>query len=469
MTGAAFEWLTSNTFIDYPFMERQADGLHELFVDAYLIHTKNRDKDALVRLSSFSPAGIAELRFDDDTLLASLTAADGFYSRIFGSYTVYEWKKYTTIGVGFTDEDIIFRLTAYTEKLHRFSFPHPSTTAYLLPSLVNPRMNRVRRVATALPGLPCCVGGGLTDKPVVLESGNNIKLTLFETEAAGGFTLNETQGVRAPKRIIIDVISGAGTGAFQTCGSLEDAIRRISGVGVDENGDFVLEGEDCTWVENRLTPGPTLPPSHPNTDYKTTIVDNLLQIHGNCKECCSCDDYRSVYQALKNLWDQATQVAAAIAAQLARYNAMSDLWRAVRTAKHNGIHVKLRPIANADFSVAIMWLVYNNTGDDLPKPVEVRVDLQTVGSTYVENSCHIDMESLRLKQINPIITGTVYTLTLPPLRRAQYATAIFTVRFGDNVSNRANKVLHLKATAVSGPHTDVDNQTVALVPPLRKA
>jgi hypothetical protein len=469
MTGAVFEWLTSNTFIDYPFVDRQADGLHELFVDAYLIHTKDRDKDALVRLAVFDPAGTAELRFDDNTLLAALTGADNFYSHIFGSYTVYEWRKSTTLGVGFTGEDIIFRLTVHTAKLSSFSFPHPSTTAYLLPSLVNPRIARVRRFATALPGLPCCTGGGITDKSVVLEVGNNMELTLFENDVARGFTLDEGQSVRTPKRIVFDAVGGSGTGAFQTCGSLEAAIRRISGVGVEDNGAFAFEGEDCTWVESRLTPGPTQPPTHPNTDYKATTVENLLQLHGNCQECCSCADYGTVYQVLKDAWDRATQLATTIGQQLTRYNEMSDLWLLIRDAKHNGIHVKLRPIANADFSVAIMWLAYNNTGANLANSVEVTVDLQTGGATYVENSCHIDMETLRLKQINPVIVGNTYTLTLPPLRRAQYATAIFTVRFGDNVPNRSNKVLQLKATATSGAFSDTDNQSVSLVPPLRKA
>lgn len=469
MTGAVFDWLTSNTFIDYPFVDRQVDGLHELFVDAYLIHTQDRDKDALVRLAGFDPAGTAELRFDDNTLLAALTVADNFYVRVFGSYTVYEWRKSTTVGVGFTGEDIILRLTVSTAMLTSFSFPHPSTTAYLLPSLVNPRMNRVRRFATALPGLPCCTGGGITDKSVVLEAGNNVELTLFENDIASGFDLNTGQSVRSPKRIVLDVVSGAGTGAFQTCGSLEDAIRRISGIGVEDNGAFAFEGEDCTWIESRLTPGPTQPPTNPNTDYKTTILENTLQLHGNCTECCSCDDYREAYQVLTELWDTATQISVTITQQLARYNTMSDLWRLIRDAKHDGVHVKLRPIASADFSVAIMWLAYNNTGADLTNPVVVEVDLNASGASYVENSCHIDMETLRLKQIDPVIVGTKYTLTLPPLRRAQYATAVFTVRFGDSVANRVNKVLQLKATVTSGAFSDIDNQTVALVPPLRKA
>lgn len=469
MTGAVFEWLTSNTFIDYPFVERQADGLHELFVDAYLVHTKNKDKDDLIRLAVFDPAGIAELRFADNTLLAALTSADNFSFHIFGSYTVYEWRKSTTLGVGFTDEDIILRLTVQTVKLSHFSFPHPSTTAYLLPSLVNPRVDRVRRFAVALSGLPCCTGGGLTDKSVMLEAGNNVSLTLFDNDAARGFTLDAGENVRAPKRIVFDAVGGLGTGAFQTCGSLESSIRRIAGVGVEENGAFALEGEDCTWIETRLSSGPTSPPIHPNTDYKTTLVDNLVQLHGNCKECCSCSDYGSVYQTLKSLWDEAVQLAATIEQQRIRYNEMSDLWLRVRSSKHDGIHVKLRPMANSDFSVSIMWLVYNNTGANLTKPVEVKVDLQTSGATYVEKSCYIDMENLRIKQMDPLISGTRYTLNLPPLRKAQYATATFTVQFGDTVPNRINKVLRLKAIATSGTLIDIDEQTVSLVPPVRKS
>jgi len=468
MSGAVFEWLTSNTHIDYPFSERQSDGLHELFVDAYLIHTKDRDKDARVRLASFDPAGTAELRFDDDTLLASLTGADNFSSSVFGSYTIYEWRRSTTIGAGFTGEDIIFRLTVHTEKLAQFSFPHLSTTSYLLSSLVNPRVSRVRRFATALPGLPCCTGGGITDKAIVLEAGNNIAMTLSE-DTDIGFSLDEGTEVRAPKRIVFDAVGGEGTGAFQTCGSLESAIRRIAGVGVDDNGDFSFDGEDCTWTERRLTPGATQPPIHPNTDYLTTVIDNLMQVHGNCTECCACADYGRVYNELKRLWEQAVALASTIERLRNEYNALVQLWNLIRDAKEDGIHLKLRPLAGADFSISVMVLVYNNTGEDMTDPIDVEVEFSEDGGVYVEKSGHIDMETLRMQQLDPSIDGNKYSYTFFPLKRAQYATAIFMVRFGASVPNRRNKVIRLEGTMTAGALTDTDVQSSGLVPPLRKA
>jgi hypothetical protein len=327
----------------------------------------------------------------------------------------------------------------------------------------------VRRIATALAGLACCTGGGITDKPVVIEAGNNIQLTVSEANTNAGFTLEEDTGPRLPTIISIDAASGLGTGAFQTCGSLESAIRRIGGAGVDENGDFSLEGEACTWVESRLEPGAPGAPTHPNTDYLIDALDNLLQLHANCTACCKCSDYGSVYEELAATWARARTVATTLEALRIRYNQMVEEWLSVRAAKHDGLHVSLRASANPDYNLGLIWMVWNNTGADMTDAIQVVTDMQIAGSSYVERTGHLDMEGYRFAQTDPLVSGNTYRITIPGLRTAQYATYTFSVRFGDSVSNRSGKVVRPRVTATAGALSVSDEKSEALVGPLRKA
>ena len=218
-----------------------------------------------------------------------------------------------------------------------------------------------------------------------------------------------------------------------------------------------------------MTPGPTQPPIHPNTDYLTTTIANLLQLHGNCTECCPCADYERVYNELKRLWEQAEDLARAVQRQRLKYNRLAELWTLIRDAKEDGIHVKLIPMAGTDYTLSIMWLAYNNTGEALVDPVTIEVELLDAGSKYVEKSFHVDTEGYRKRQTEPVIDGDKYTITIQPLRRAQYATGAWIVRYGADVPDRRNKIVRLKASIVSGLLSDTDEQESALVPPLRKA
>ncbi len=465
--GAVFSWYSSNTKTSYPFDERQADGLHELFVDAYVTHTKLRDKQQRLRLSYFDPAGLVELKFEDGTLLASLTGADNFSSYTYGAYTVYEWRRHTTTGPGFTDEDIVVRLVVLTEALANFTFPVLSTTAYLLASLVDPKPSLIRRIAVALPGLPCCTGGGISDKPVILEAGNNVSIELAQEAETAGLGLEEVSESRVPTTVVLNATAGEGTGRFPTCASLEPAIRRVGQVGADSNGNLQLMANDCLWSEMRLS-GPVLPPIHVNTDYLGSLLEAALQLHESCRACCSCDDYGNTYTNLKRWWDRGVAVGARFERLRLRYNELCQATADLKAAKETGIQVRIRAVARPDFHLALSAIVMNNSAVSLGS-ITLQFTLDRPG-VYTEKSGHLEAENLHNVQLDPVVGGgdTTFTVVLGSLRPAHYAVYSFGVRFAAGTP-RAGAVVRPRVDATHGITTVTDQKSVSLRGPLEKS
>jgi hypothetical protein len=466
LSGPEFEWWTSNSHIEYPFDARQPDGLHELFVDAYLLHYAQADVRQRVRLASFDPSGEAELRFEDGTLLASLGVSDDFTARDVGLYRVYEWQVHTTDGAGFTLEDLVFRLVAVISRLADFTYPVTPAAAYFLPVLAEGAIRRVRRLAVALPTLPCCVGGGIGDKPVAFEPGNNMQLTLAARTPQPGIQLAAAEEVRAPTTITFAAVAGAGTGLFPTCGSLSNDIRKIGGVGADARGNFSLQGADCTWHEVRET-GAALPPIHPNTDYYISMLDATLQLHESCHACCRCEDYGNAYKQLKRWWERGLTVAARFEALRLEYNQVCQDTKNLKIARETGLSVRTRALSRPDYHLAVSAIVMNNSEAQMGS-ITLKFELDKTGAVYTASSGHVEAENMHNQQLDPVVGGggTSYTVVLPSLRPAHYAIYSFSVRF--NTGSRHGAVVRVKASATRGATTVSDQKTVALRDPLEK-
>jgi hypothetical protein len=413
--SAVFEWLSHKRHIDYPFTKQRDDDLHTLLVDAYVYHTQYRDKEQLLRVYKLSPsAGVVELRFEDGTVLAALTSSDNFHSSVFGSYTVFEWIKSTDAGAGLTGEDLVVRLSAVTERLGDYAWPLWPTDAYLQPSLVHQAIDRVRRIGVALRGAACCLA--VTDKPVILEAGYNMLLEPAEDQPDFGLNLDDTVDVREPATIVFNADAGEGEGTYPTCLSLSSAIRTVNGVGTDDIGNFQLDMTDCLWPEMRISG--SNPPVNQNTDYLSQLQEALLHLHANCKACCRCQDYGSVYSQLAGTWARAQNVSERYRDLVARYNTQRSAFSASK-ASAEVLSLRVRALAQAGFNVGITALVANNTGSTKTELV-LRLTLSD-SSTYIDGTGLMDSEEVQGEKVDPTGSGTTYEVILPRIASTKWA------------------------------------------------
>lgn len=448
--GAVFDWLTSNTHIAYPFKIEQLDESHKLFVDAWINHNRELDKEQSIVLSDFDPDGTVTLTFEDATLLCALTPADAFQTSVFGSFTIYEWTRNTTIGPGYTDEQISVKLVVLTEELSNFSYPLSPTDGTILDSLFNSMVKRVQRIGVALPDLPCCIGGGFVGNKVIFEAGNNMEINLAEDVATTDLGILTEAEARPKTRIVFDVIPGSGTGQFIDCDvTVPPPIKLINKVGPNDRGGFRLDGEACTWVERVVSD--TFPPVNPFTDFKATVYEALLKLHQDCKACCDCDDYRDAYAMMTRVWNELLRLAALLEAYRKRYNELVAYLNAQREAREeekealniDQVQVVLQMTCRPNFNIGISVTVFNNGDNDLALTTLIIV-VNNVDFIYVNGTGSLDAPFNRGVQLDPLVSltpfvdpqpdppalppGDTFTISIPQIKKGQFAAYSLNVR-----------------------------------------
>lgn len=469
MSQAIFDFYASNEHIEYPFLVRQDDGYHNLFVDAFVSH--NSPNQGLVRLASFDPAGTLELRFDDGSLLASLTIVDNFITSVFGAYTLYEWKRLSTITKGFTGLVLAVRLIVVSRRLATFAYPRSSSTAYLNPARVNPRLRGVDSYAVAVPGEECCQGTPGRES-LILQAGFNTALEVVAPEA-GEELVEASTPVRNPTRIAIHLNAGEGLGLFPVCEDPKANIKTIKSVGPDDVGDFKLEGKDCTWVESRLA-GPVLSPVHPNTDYLSQITGALnaafVQLHQGCRACCDCQDYARAYQLLTETWDRAYAVVVRLQNAASLYNTVRSKWESEKASREIGRSLNIRTMARPDFYVDLAFTVSNNKSGELLNPTKLTVSFNPASNptpVYVEGTGYLEASTLHNERVDPYNQGGgVFTVSIPSIKPGNYAVYRMSVRYAEGT--RAARAVVVTATAADleggGGSRWLQAQTILLKP-----
>lgn len=483
--GAVFEWYQANQSTSYPFVDRQADDTHELFVDAYVAHHRYVDTESNVRLAAYDfgmPASIT-LEFVNGDPLATITEGDTgviFTTTAFGNYTIYEWTKSTTIAGGFTEEDLTARLVVITSKLADFPTSASLVDGQLVSSTVNPYPRRVRRlfVKRALSATLDLV----THPRVVFEAGNNLQFSVESAIDPDSYGLTSAVEARAPSVITIDAEAGLGTGADYRC-DLAGSIKTINGVGPDERGNFVLDGKDCTWVERPMKD--SAPPVHPYTDVSLT-PDNArwpaasptqigpgVILHQSCQACCACEDYVNAYQAMYTLWVRAQAASARVAAVQTQFNSVCQTVKAGEGKVPEGVNIWLMPMSRPDFSLALSGILFNNSAAALGTvQVDIVVDQPSTYLDYVARSGYLDIGTDRNLQVDPLVTAvgstTKLTIVLSGVQIGEFARFGAVVRFNSNMASRASAVVTCTATATWSGGTASDVQRSQLSPPLSK-
>lgn len=470
MTQPVFDFYSANEFREYPFDKRRDDGLHELFVDAYVMHTAHRNNTGRLRIVSFNPSGNLELRFEDGTLLGNLTSADGFISSSFGRFILYEWRKSVTYGVGFISEDLIARLVVIVEKLSSFSFPVIPLDAYLLSTRVNPRLRNVVTTALAFSNVSCCLGGP-NRNALQMEAGYNVDISQQATAAVVGLGLVTAETVRAPEKVYISASNGDGLGAFPVCEDPSQYVRSINGVLPNDEQDFRIGLKDCTWEETRLVGG-TSSPIHPNTDYIGSIIDSMertiFQLHQACRACCDCPDYGRAYDIIYKSWARAAQVADRLAIVRTDYHRILDDWRTAKADRESGLQVELRVIARPDYHVAIAVQLGNN-GHVALNPLTLTINAAVIGLTivYTERSGYVEIEGVHNYQIDPTgIPNGPFSIVLSAPEPGKYSIYRMSMRYTGTY--RAGKYVSVFATAANAQVSKVVEKRAKLIGPLVK-
>lgn len=489
MPGAVFDWYENNALIDYPFTERQTDGLHTLFVDAYVVHNKLRTYPYSLRIARFkhTTPHLVELRFTDvaSTLLATLQEGDPnveFTIATMGIYTIYEWKRSTTLVSGFTDEDLVVKLAVVTSTLSLFPSDYSPLNAALLSSLVNPHPKRVRRVFVKR-----AVTGEfdfVTHDDIRFESGNNIELSLSTAIGPQTAGIRTDTATRQPTTVLIDAVAGLGLGPEQRCEST-DELKTVNEVGPDAQGNLTLGGDGCTWVERPVVSVGPPNPNHPNTDA-TLQVGNAhwpseaptqtgpgLILHQSCTVCCGCDDYVNAYEAMRSIWVRAQAVAARIALLQAQYNALCALVKSGDGKIPVGIGIKLFMIARPDFFIGAGAIVFNNSSASTgPLTIELELDQVPTDLVYITRSGFMDVGSTKNLQLDPLISvaglGSRYVWVTLNLAPGQFARVQLETRATSDIPNRATAVISGLARAVWSTGFAEDTNRMQMTPPLSK-
>jgi hypothetical protein len=450
MSQAVFDFYASNEFVEYPFADRQSDGYHRLFVDAFVAH--DSDNPGLLRLASFDPAGYLTLTFDDESILASLTPADGFVSREFGRYSLFEWRKRTTTIKGFAGPVLTVRLVVVSRSLNDFAFPRSSSTSYLNPARVNPSVRRMTSYAVAEPGEECCPAPpGVT--ALVLQSGFNA----FLEPAPAEIEIEEAPAVpRSPTKVVIHLDAGGGLGTYPVCESPFADLKTLGSAGPDANGNFSLDTSDCTWAEARLS-GPVEPPIHPNTDYLSGIRDLIggafLQLHQGCRACCDCDDYGRAYRLISDIWNRASIVADRLRNVSAAYSVVRGKWESEKATRETGRGINIRLLARPDFYVDMVFTVTNNSADPLAAS-KLKISLDPASNpepVYVDGTGYAEGEGLHNFRADPLVEGLgIYGAELPAIGAGLYAAYKMSVRYVNGPRAGKAVLVTLNVEDVSG-------------------
>ena len=475
--GAIFEWYQANQDSAYPFKERQPDNLHLLFNDAVVYHNLERTRSYDLRIHAYSlvyPRAI-DLRFSDGTALAYL-AEDGsgvsFQTIVFGEYTIFEWRRSTVNGQGYTDEDVVARVVIITARIPDFPGSFSFIDGALVPSLVNPRIKRVRRlfVKRALTGEIDLV----THDKVYLEAGNNAEFVLSETPT--------DEPVRTPTVVTVNAAPGLGAGVVYRCNETE-GIKTINSIRPDSRGDYKLTGSLCSWFERPMkTPGP---PVRPHTDI-TLVPDSArwpyaaptevgpgLIMHQDCEACCACDDYVNAYRSMLTVWERAQAVALRIQQLQETYNQLCTTVNAGLGKIPVSVNGNLTVVARPDFQLACGFLVYNNSEANLGT-TELMIDLDQASSSieYTPKSGYLDFGALTNFQVDPLRSvvgaGTRFKVVIAGLRVGAFVRFTLNLRFNALLAARAVTIVTVQAEATGAWGSATDLQRMQLSPPTRK-
>lgn len=345
-----FEWLTSNTEVAYPFVERVSAPtgsggslFSDMVVDAYVTYPYDVTQD--IKLTSlgqpnsfFTPV---EFQYADGSVAFTSTGSN-FIQTAIGSWTLLEWANSTAAA----------RLLLNTEKVAEFSWPVALTNAILVGHATQPLQPIVRSIT---------VDGETYTGTVEIVGGYNILTEEVPTIGASR--------PRNTSRVRIRGMPGDGVGTYPDCDAEEDpAIYTINGVGPDGQGNFILDPRDCYRGQ--------VPVTNPLGGPPWQFEDNSYKLFNDCSPCCDCDDYIKVYdELLREVYEAAKTVSTRFYNVKTDYSSRVDEIEAQKTCREEPT-LELRMDGRHGWCVYVQLIVRNNGGCDADT---ITVDISMTG------------------------------------------------------------------------------------------
>lgn len=310
---------------NYPLVDPSAD-IQDLLADAFLLYEDDRCSFTppfhiawmygFGGITSAPPSWAPSPTHPYDIVIKDANGATVFDSTQAGSYTntawgaakaVLEWTAaYSVLRlVIFTAWDANQTPRDYNQNLA------PASAVFDARALLR-AVPRVRSFLVA--------GQMLAAENVRFQNGYNTTLTTIDPK--------RVDGGRLQHNISFDAIPGAGTGRYPGCQAGPTPITRINGQTGDPQGDFKLDLTGCYRLQRPNTVISTSPP-------QVDVTPGALQLFNDCGPCCTCDEFVSVYEAIRIL--RARYVSLGVRAERARdtYSANRTRWLQQKACREN--------------------------------------------------------------------------------------------------------------------------------------
>ena len=472
------EFYEHNRQIAYPFLNPIVEGgvRRDLsFVDAAVYHDQYVTNPGLLKIDTVSFNGLAprlKLVFEDGTVLCDL--ASGMTTAVLGSYTLFEWtKRADPMPDNFAGPELIARLVLVTADVAGFMPSWSPADAYLLPSVVVPRIGRLRRLGIQLPTGQRKYAEGAIE----LFADYNLRLG---TTSPITIPVPPVTPDRESTDIVMEAVAGEGSGVYADCAPV-DEVKTVNTIGPDKYGDLKLTGSECLWAERPLLgdrdyehPGHTLsPPTHRDTHYESPLEPNCLRLHSDCKVCCDCADYKDAYDALYRLWQRALAMSRTIEALRRRYQGLCEIaWE--RTGGHTQeVVIAMKLIARPGYNLGVGATLSNRSKVDLWNSIltfNVTPDkwLLSADSGALEITSITSGTLHGVTRVDPSVSGTRATVTIPYLPGGASADYTFEVYWDETSKGRHDALPAGSVNAFTMAGLAKASDQVKAKPPARK-
>lgn len=442
-----FEFLTSNTRIAYPFVDRveaptSADGRYfsDVIADVFLLY--NPKDSQHIRLDYLSdPAGpVVHVRFVYEDGTTAFEDMDGV-PRTFGSWTIIEFFS----GTGEA------RLLLQTSEIAGYAWPAAPVDAWLVPHALQERLANVSHVVAVIDETLKFEFDGVVE----LEGGFNTNVGL----ATGADAHTTTRG---RQRVRIDVAPGLGLGRVPTC-EKDVRLLTVNGIGPDDNGNIRLDAVDCYRWE--------LPRVQETAPGVWQLEPSKLMFFQQCEPCCQCIDYITVYDdLLRSAYNRGKLASIGIYSARDEYLMLIERMEAERACRQKR-WVEVRATALHGWTLSVQAII-NNDGPCDAEFVEMEVaieaytdDGEPVLGQIVGNTAILYNEE---KQSQPItLTGDYPTVSFTDPMRIRWTKKVvlsFSVYFTEGGGRAAGLPVTVNAAALLGGEYLPEAQAYTAIP-----
>lgn len=410
-----FEFLSSNLLISYPFSTPAPTvtvgvdtvELDRLFADALLfVKSSEEQRIALKYFKLDRGSGTVDvtLTYEDGTTLAALSSgSDTARIESYGRWIVAEL---TRDG----DDPVVARFVLPDTVVDPLEFTVAGAGAIIEPSLITRAPNEVKKAYLK-------VGANLYQlaNEITLEGGYNFDIAQLADQGTDARPLKIIQMAAPP---------GGGIGPFVEPAD-QTPVRTLAGAAPTvEKGNIDLVGTECY----------TITPISDNNEVELRVI---------CGQCCSCEDYVTVYEGLKALWDQALQISGEINDLFALYK---DLVERISIGGGGADPVlRSRVVTRPNFYLDIAWLVIIGSSP-LPTGTDIYVEISIVtdplaepppDANYIDNTGELIFQTEEAEIVNPTGEGTPsdpYEIDLTSYDHDAFATTTWTGTFQASMS-----------------------------------